>query len=87
MIKVERGKDNQISFAKGEVLPYLTLLRTPEEFRQFSGWHHYLDTPQLPCWALEVEYRCDSDYYYFGIDDLEELTRILKEVRDATGHT
>ncbi len=63
-----------------DTLPYLTLIRNADEHKKTAGWHAYMDEPTYPCWMMEVEHRCDSTYYYFQMNDLQQLLELLKGV-------
>ncbi len=77
-MKIETNKDGSID-VHGDFLPYLVLLKDEQGFKSFAGWHSHLDMPTFPCFGLEIEYRCDSSFFYFTLEDLEDMIKLLKD--------
>lgn len=80
MIEIETFSNGEKEVSS-DFLPTLTLIRNAEEHKKMAGWNYYMDEPSYPCWMLEVEYRCDSSYYYFTAEELQQLLDLLKEAK------
>lgn len=81
MLKLTRLDSGQLVGVESRNLPPLTLIENADDLKNFAGWHHWYNDEDItyPCWGFEIEHRCDSDYYFLTIDELEELLKLLRE--------
>lgn len=77
-MKIEKDKDGNITNIQLDNSPWLFKCNNLDDVEGFTGKRYYFsDELQFPCWGFEIEYRCNSSYYFFSKEDLLKLIELL----------